>query len=418
MNPQSSENAPKNAPGIPTSVVDFQRSTLHFRYDMTALAAAAASDTDEAKQLRADGARLTRKLARAQADGQRLQIELMREQGATQQLSKELATSRAHGEHAALVVQQARNARVRAEEHLKAAQSANKSLQTELEVARRTLDLERARTVKAVASIGRLRAERDALKAALARGPELQTSEPEPEPLTRTDPGPSPSTSVVKAEPLEEHMEGVEETSTSPVLSPPLSPAHRGPRQPPRAQKARRPHPPPSLTRGEGEVVAAQRPMRPPLADGRRKSTGSPPPPPPPPFLKRKRSLGDGEVVVVDAPDAPPPPPAPSPQDAPPPAPAPQQDAPAPAPAPPDDARRLGIRHLPLLYETRGAGAALHCRACRRAFAAAAAWAELVGHAQAEHADVCAEIGALRPAQVVEQRQRMQYLGRGRGGRR
>jgi predicted nucleic acid-binding Zn-ribbon protein len=163
---------------IPTSVLEFHRSTggglgggLHFRYDLAAVtAAAAASNTDEVvTKLREDGARLERKLARAQAEGQRLREELGQAHREGQRMAKDLSVAQAHTAHQASVAQKAREAHSQAEEHLRAVHNANKSLQTELEVARQALEKERARTVAAVSSIARLRGERDILRHELKR---------------------------------------------------------------------------------------------------------------------------------------------------------------------------------------------------------------------------------------------------------
>ncbi|KAJ7485514.1 hypothetical protein FB451DRAFT_1230126 [Mycena latifolia] len=74
-----------------------------------------------------------------------------------------------------------------------------------------------------------------------------------------------------------------------------------------------------------------------------------------------------------------------------------------------DAPRKLGISHLGLLYET--VGDRMRCRMClpgtHSGIAAAAPWGELVGHALTAHADECAELLKLGPAQVVEKRQRM-----------
>jgi chromosome segregation ATPase len=133
-------------------------------------AAAAASNTDEVvTKLREDGARLERKLARAQAEGQRLREELGQAHREGQRMAKDLSVAQAHTAHQASVAQKAREAHSQAEEHLRAVHNANKSLQTELEVARQALEKERARTVAAVSSIARLRGERDILRHELKR---------------------------------------------------------------------------------------------------------------------------------------------------------------------------------------------------------------------------------------------------------
>ncbi|KAJ6473166.1 hypothetical protein C8R45DRAFT_408153 [Mycena sanguinolenta] len=80
-------------------------------------------------------------------------------------------------------------------------------------------------------------------------------------------------------------------------------------------------------------------------------------------------------------------------------------------PTPPQNKPKLGIKHLPLLYETRGN--TMSCRTCKRAFPATAAWLDLVGHSQGTHADVCTELEMLRPVQVIEQTQRLQGFGAG-----
>ncbi|KAJ7927501.1 hypothetical protein B0H13DRAFT_1035706 [Mycena leptocephala] len=72
-------------------------------------------------------------------------------------------------------------------------------------------------------------------------------------------------------------------------------------------------------------------------------------------------------------------------------------------------ARKLGISHLDLLYATTNKQ--MRCRLCAQgkqtAFVATAPWVELVGHSLTAHADECAELLKLSPAQVVEQRQRL-----------
>lgn len=157
---------------IPTSVVDFQRSAssagggLHFRYDMAAVAAAAADEV--ATKLREDGARLTRKLGRAQAEGQRLLSEVDQAHGENKRLALDLSVVQAQSMHHLVLAQKEREARAWVEERLKDAQNANKSLQIDLEVAKQALETERTRTARAAESATRLRRERNALKKALA----------------------------------------------------------------------------------------------------------------------------------------------------------------------------------------------------------------------------------------------------------
>jgi hypothetical protein len=89
-------------------------------------------------------------------------------------------------------------------------------------------------------------------------------------------------------------------------------------------------------------------------------------------------------------------------------------------PAPKAKAKgKLGIKHLDLLYEARGK--TMHVRTSpslrlhraffqmlilfyfiRRTFPAMAAWAELLGHVQTEHADARAALETLSPGQIVE----------------
>ncbi|KAJ6579616.1 hypothetical protein DFH09DRAFT_331925 [Mycena vulgaris] len=491
-------------PGIPSSVLEFQRSAsggagggLHFQYDIPALAAAAAaatSDPDEVvKQLREDGARLTRRLAHAQAEGKRLQEELGREQGQNQRLTVELDATRVQSTHYA---QQAREVRHRAEEQLRVAHSANKSLEKEVELARRALELERSRTLSAVSSIARLRAERDALRAAQVR---------------TSDPGSSPSTSARKMEAQDRAvpMEGVEmktdghfptraalllSSSESPAQSPPSSPAvsissafplsplgsvqpspftSPRPRLPPltSASPAHRPSaasfvPRPSLPRrptaGSADsssdarlAPATSQPKRsttgpagwtPSSSDVRPTSATHQPRPAlpkrptadspnnssdvhiisathqPRPILPKRATAessdSDSDIRIISAPSQLP-------------ALRPSSSANTPGnaeasgstlsqttlkrkrsadEAAPKSKSKLGITHLPLLYETRGDS--MFCRSCRRAFPGGAGWLELAGHSQEEHADACAEVAALGPAQVVEQQHKLQYLGK------
>ncbi|KAJ7939403.1 hypothetical protein B0H13DRAFT_2300673 [Mycena leptocephala] len=98
--------------------------------------------------------------------------------------------------------------------------------------------------------------------------------------------------------------------------------------------------------------------------------------------LKRKRSRSreaeeaDVNIVLFARPARPP-----------------TQPRPQPANVPPKT--KLGISHLPLLYETQGNG--MYCRSCRRAFAATPTWTELMEHAQEVHADPCAKVGGSAP---------------------
>ncbi|CAK5276145.1 unnamed protein product [Mycena citricolor] len=78
--------------------------------------------------------------------------------------------------------------------------------------------------------------------------------------------------------------------------------------------------------------------------------------------------------------------------------PAPRPILPAPA------ARKLSLRHLQLLYDTRGG--TMYCRNCRTTFPDSSPWSDFAGHSQSEHPDACAEILALKPAQAIEMVQR------------
>ncbi|KAF7331098.1 hypothetical protein MVEN_02450100 [Mycena venus] len=163
------------SPRIPTSVLDFQRSSaaggggkLHFNYDMSAVAAAVAKDRDEeVARLREEGARLARKLAHAQKEGQSVVGELGKAQAETKRVAKELAVVQAQAAHQAAVAQKARGARVQAEEQLRTAQTFNRALQAELEATRKMFETERGRTLNAVTAVARLRAERNTLRDAM-----------------------------------------------------------------------------------------------------------------------------------------------------------------------------------------------------------------------------------------------------------
>ncbi|KAJ7443055.1 hypothetical protein B0H11DRAFT_1932040 [Mycena galericulata] len=139
---------------IPSSVLDYHLSVpggrLHFRYSAAA----------ELARLREDGTRLTRQLERAKEDGQRLENE-------NERLRTDLSTLQSQNAHAAYEMQKARDAQTHAEERVQAIWIVNTRLQTDLEAARWALAAERARTVSAVSAIGRLKAEREVLLAAL-----------------------------------------------------------------------------------------------------------------------------------------------------------------------------------------------------------------------------------------------------------
>ncbi|KAJ6506400.1 hypothetical protein C8R47DRAFT_114622 [Mycena vitilis] len=182
---------------------------------MAAVAAAAASTDEIVTQLRNEGVWAARKLARAQAEGQRLQSELGQAQNDAKRLTRALGVVQAQNEHQSLAVRTAHEAQVQAEKQLREAQGVNRSLKIELEVARRSLDRERARTVSTASSVAQLKAERDSLWDALAK---------------------ASSTSRVEVEDVDAPMDGVESAddrvsseprpaSFSPALSPPSSPA-------------------------------------------------------------------------------------------------------------------------------------------------------------------------------------------------
>ncbi|KAJ7983125.1 hypothetical protein DFH06DRAFT_716081 [Mycena polygramma] len=486
----SEPNADKQQRPIPTSVVDFQRAVnggLHFRYDMAAVAAAAASTDEIVTQLRNEGVWAARKLARAQAEGQRLQSELGHAQSEVKRLTRALSVVQAQNEHQSLAVRTAHEAQVQAEKQLREAQGVNRSFKIELEVARRSLDRERARTDSTASSVAQLKAERDALWDALAKASS------------------SASTSKVKVEDVDAPMDGVESTvgrvspeprpvSFSPALSPPSSPAlsissssvtspqiafrppplasprissplaspalvspplrsppafspprvRGSPSQPPPTPPRHRPSPLTSASYVHRPSVTSSvpRPFLTPRSVTQTTPTSSGSGSPHPPTLKRKRSPPAQEVANATADDDDPILPVPDRSPAPPPSrtpstnhshsPGPPLPPPPPAPTnththtptpetdpapstPPNPKPKLGLKHLPLLYDTRGS--TMYCRSCRRAFPATAAWADLVGHAQGAHADACAGLEALRPAQVVEQSQRLQGLSLGGGGR-
>lgn len=159
---------------IPTSVLDFQSSgkKLHFQYDMSVVAAAAAEKT--IAQLREECARLGHRLARAQSESQTLLAELGLAQSENARVTKALARTQVESADQGRVARKEREARARAEEQLRTAQRVNRGLQAELEVVRRTLEAERrvleaetARSVNAASMIARLRLSRNLLRTAL-----------------------------------------------------------------------------------------------------------------------------------------------------------------------------------------------------------------------------------------------------------
>ncbi|KAJ7166035.1 hypothetical protein C8R46DRAFT_1192497 [Mycena filopes] len=350
------------SPGIPTSVLDFKRSAnggagggLHFRYDLSALAAAAATtEMDEAamakQQLREEAVRLARKLERAQVDRQRLVGELGVAQRENQRLTKALNGALAQNSQATLVVQRDRNERARAEHQLKMAQNANNSLLQELSAAHEALAKERARTATAVASTALLRKERDVLRQYMPR--------------------PSRSTSTRTArEALDVPMDPVEDPDLVPLSSTPS--VHR-----------------PSVTSSVSRPTSTStRPARDLGGSFSQFPVSTSSSPTPIPTLKRKRSPAIEEPTTPKAP-------------------------PVPVGI---GTGKLGISHLPLLYDTQGAS--MYCRSCRQRFPQTAPWADLAGHwrdSDEAHAEACREIEALRPAQVLERSRKLRYLGNGK----
>ncbi|KAJ7165636.1 hypothetical protein C8R43DRAFT_215576 [Mycena crocata] len=472
------------SPGIPSSVIDFQRlksgGGLNFRYDLAAVQAAAAepvSRDDEVRLLREDNARLMRRFQRAQAHAQSLQGELTHAQnenrtlaaqftgvqGNNQRLVADVATVQAQTLRAERALQKARDMRVQSEEQVRTLQAANQSLETELQVARQALEKERARTVSAVSSIAKLKAERDVLRAGASKMREMNAIEmrasehrdpaderdvaidgfvepsPWPPPSSSSDSpvvssqvSPTISISSSPITPLPDPLAPIAPpplvpTPSSVIPSPPLARSSSSPSGRPPLTSTSYVHRP-SLTSSVPRPSLATRrtgssTSRPSAPSSPRKSpsTGttyllpplslpqlSPPLAPAPPHapprspssaLKRKRSDDadtDPDIVLLPSPSTPRPGPKP-----------PTSKPSTPTPSKP----RLGISHLPLLYETRGD--TMYCRTCRHAtFSAEAAWAELVGHAQTAHPEACAELEGMRPAQVVEQNHRLQYLGK------
>ncbi|KAJ7196979.1 hypothetical protein GGX14DRAFT_671457 [Mycena pura] len=435
--PPSSNAAPpaSSAPRIPASVVEYRRSSsgggsgLHFQYDTPVTARDAVK---EIARLREDGTRMLRDLTRSQAEGKRLQIELERAQNDRGVMLVELETARKQNTSLA---DQARGA-------VQATQRAEKELQE----VRRALHGERARAASAVAAVGRLR---DELQLELARRsnrpPQVKAEQMDIELAPPTDKlsslpprrpssvatPPSPSVSIASSAhptsprpirlpsfPSQKHDRPSLSTTSSPSETssrylPPASamapssssdagPAASSSSSPPGTRSFSLPSLSLPLSSGS--------PLRPTLTSTN--SMGSSPPGPssaaPGPIVvsstapnveasrsaplphqesnhKRKRS----HDAVDDAAAGPTP-----------------SQWPAPTPVQPQKREpRLGISHLSLLYETRGNK--MSCRFCGYSFRLTAAWVALVGHSQSAHADKCAELVALGPAQVLEKSHRL-----------
>ncbi|KAJ7623563.1 hypothetical protein FB45DRAFT_1089215, partial [Roridomyces roridus] len=373
--------------------------------------------------------------------------------------------------HATSVAGLARKAQAEAERFATRTQEMNASLQNELQAAQAALKTERSKTVKVLLHLARLRAERDGLRAALNitdRSASPSTNMAVDSSAAAQPPqSPPPSPSVVSSVGFQSPPVVVSTPPIPPTASPPSLKRKRTPESDPEVQIVSGPDPSPVYR--PHVFSSAPRPILPKRATAPALSTSSPNTPlqlnntgtgsapqptrlpalqiPTPPMgsMKRQRtpeprpngSGSDPDVEIISPPGPPSHPPtaavAEKPQPQPPPGSAPQvrvfrvqnqpqtqpqplpppqllpppQPLPPPPPPPPSRPKQLGLSHLPLLFDTSPMGT-MHCRTCKQAFAGNSAWDELVGHAQGKHPESSRDLAALRPAQVIERRQRLQ----------
>ncbi|KAJ6615477.1 hypothetical protein B0H10DRAFT_2040666 [Mycena sp. CBHHK59/15] len=429
---------------------------------------ARARAAEELAHLRKEVKDLRRNLVGACGQGQRLQAELLRAQGVDQQLRTELAAVQGHAAHSARFAQEsrrlvcdAREERARIERQYKTACSTNDSLKEELQISQGALEKERARTASLTSALAKERGAFEQLlrhqgaddkitfnqPSKVAETLELQTRRPSP---STASPSPSlgASSPIASGSPLPSTPRltrpSLPPRPTLPITPCPsplppltsLSAAHR--------PKASSTVPRPSLSKHIQSVTAGAGPVSartPPSsssadagenaraaslsnrvlpaqrhADQKRKRVDDDDEMPrvkwkasPVPGLRTAPTQSDQRKSVVDWSDGV--------------MPRAKRASPVPSTEPPEARlkprqlredsgpvvqkrkHKLGIGHLELLFETRGN--TMHCRGCLRAFAATAAWADLVGHVQTAHGAACAELEMLSPAQVVERRQRL-----------
>ncbi|KAJ7062822.1 hypothetical protein C8F01DRAFT_1135351 [Mycena amicta] len=420
---------------IPKSVLEYRNAGLHFDYDLV---------TPRDSELR----RLKDELAKSQTAEKGLKTRLDLAHDYNEQIVAQLATM-------------TRDARLYREE--------GEALREQLGKRTRELKEEQARTASAISSVTRLRAQRNTLRADLARA--SQTGESSAPPVKMEE---DADVQIVRSNspnvppPASKTVSPVSSTPPSPLEGlvgnssvPAVASAVRGlPSSPPSVQRVPLS---PSLTRQTVDSAEASPTLTPQRTSVVSVEAVLPPLPPPAlqPGLKRKRSLeSSGEsandailpqnraqpsqprspIVNVDDGRAfrpPPPVPANVSPPSPPPMPIPERthyrglappkghsqvshyrmppssssvpasslSVPKPGPSVPR-VNVLGIKHLSLLYQTMGEK--MTCRSCTRTFPATAAWLELVGHARNEHKTVCEELEALSSAQVVERSHRVQ----------
>ncbi|KAJ7250426.1 hypothetical protein C8J57DRAFT_684456 [Mycena rebaudengoi] len=442
--PQASTSGRRSSDSlnIPSSVLAYHtdRDGLHFRYDFGVLQERLRvseetvrltqeqlrSSEERRERLRKEAARLASGWETSRAENKQLQENLAGSQVACTRVERQLEGTRtaltramtdveaaersSRGNRRLLV--EAAESKARVDARLVASRSLNKRLRHELEQARKDLEQERARALAALTLLrdshapppledngGPARLEQPAPNTSSAQAsPEVDTrlTPVSMSPPSSSPPSPSILNSTSIASPtFPSPRPGPTQALLSPspfvsTLPPPLtaaSPAHR--------------------TVTSSMVARPSFARRPDLASTSASSSSSSSAPLPPSSTstpaqstrKHRREEDDND----DRPEL---------------EPVRRRTSPAPAPAPnehppqvaaPKAKGKLGIKHLDLLYEARGK--TMHCRRCPRTFPATAAWAELLGHVQTEHADACAALETLSPGQVVEQLHRQRYLG-------